>query len=74
MYKQRKQKIVIKEALKAIKGKLEDFINGQIGRIPMIIPSFVYINREVTKKDVNKEEAIIGMTLEEQGMKDNIRI
>ncbi len=71
MYKRQREKINIKEALKSIKGKLEDFINGQIGRIPMIIPSFVYITREVTKKDLPVEEAIIGMTLEEQGIKDN---
>ena len=70
MYKHRGKNIIIKEVLKQIKGKLEDFINGQIGRVPMIIPSFVYINREVSKKDIDSEEATIGMTLEEQWVKD----
>jgi len=32
----------------------------------MIMPMFVYINKD-SKDDVSKDEAIIGMTLDEQG-------
>jgi hypothetical protein len=31
----------------------------------MIMPMFVYINKD-SKEDVSKDEAILGMTLEEQ--------
>jgi hypothetical protein len=32
----------------------------------MIMPMFVYINKD-TKDDVSKDEAIVGMTIDEQG-------
>jgi hypothetical protein len=41
-----------------------------IGREPLIIPMFVYINRDVKWQiidGIEPEEAIVGMTLEEQG-------
>lgn len=33
----------------------------------MIVPMFVYINRDA-KDDIAEEDAIVGMTLEEQGV------
>jgi hypothetical protein len=32
----------------------------------MIMPMFVYINKD-SKDDVTKDEAIVGMTIDEQG-------
>ena len=39
-----------------------------IGRIPMLLPMYVYINRETQNgnSDIPSEEAVVGMTLDEQ--------
>lgn len=64
-----KKKMDIKENLRTIKDLLEPEIEKIIGRVPMIIPMYVYINREAltTTEKPNEDEEIIWMTLEEQG-------
>ena len=59
----------IKENLRTIKDMLEPEIEKIIWRVPMIIPMYVYINREALTTPVqqNDDEEIIWMTLEEQG-------
>lgn len=63
-----KKKMEIKDNLRNIKDLLETEIEKIIWRVPMIIPMYVYINREAltTTEKPNDEEEIIGMTLEEQ--------
>lgn len=60
-----KRKMQVKDNLKTLKEVLWEFIMQVIGRVPMIMPMFVYINKD-SKDDVTKDEAIVGMTLEEQ--------
>lgn len=59
-----------KQIMKDIKEDLADQITKIIGRVPMVLTMYVYINRD-PKGDIidviPEEEAIIGMTLEEQG-------
>ena len=64
-----KKKMEIKDNLRTIKDLLDWEIEKIIWRVPMIIPMYVYINREAltTQVQQNDEEEIIGMTLEEQG-------
>ena len=64
-----KKKMDIKENLRTIKDLLEPEIEKIIWRVPMIIPMYVYINREAltTNEKPNDDEEIIWMTLEEQG-------
>ena len=64
-----KKKMEIKENLRTIKDMLEPEIEKIIWRVPMIIPMYVYINREAltTPEKPNDDEEIIWMTLEEQG-------
>lgn len=62
-----KKHMDIKNNLKQIKEDLWEYITKIIGRVPMIMPMFVYINRDPQNPDQVKEEEIIGMTLEEQG-------
>lgn len=61
-----KRNMEVRDNLRIIKDDLGGFINKIIGRTPMIVPSFVYINRDA-KDDIPEEDAIVGMTLEEQG-------
>jgi len=65
----RKRSRDVKTNLKRLKIELGTYIDEIIGRVPMVVPMFVYINRETDKdKDLmGKEESIVGMTLEEQG-------
>ena len=67
-----KRKMQVKDNLKIIKEDLWTFMEQIIGRVPMIMPMFVYINKD-TKFDVSKDEAILGMTIDEQwgGEKDD---
>ena len=61
----------IKDNLRMIKEDLWDYINKIIGRIPMVMTLFVYINRDSQNWDViSADEAIVGMTLDEQGYND----
>lgn len=62
----------VKMILKTMKDELGEFIEKNIGRVPMIMPMFVYINRDAVKDEskldaLSEEDAIVGMTLEEQG-------
>lgn len=61
-----KRKMDVKDNVRLIKDDLSSFVNKVIWRTPMIVPMFVYINRDA-KDDMAEEDAIIGMTLEEQG-------
>ncbi len=61
-----KRRMQVKDNLKILKEDLWEFIMQIIGRVPMIMPMFVYINKD-SKDDVSKDEAILGMTLDEQG-------
>lgn len=66
-----KRKMQVKDNLKIIKEDLWTFMEQIIGRVPMIMPMFVYINKD-TKFDVSKDEAILWMTIDEQwGGKDD---
>jgi len=61
----------VKDNLKLIKDELSQYVMQIIGREPMIIPTYVYINRDASDPVVDTmsdEDAIIGMTLDEQGM------
>jgi len=59
----------VKANLKLIKEDLWQYVQQIIGREPMIVPSFVYINRDDVTNDVmSEEDAIVGMTLDEQGI------
>lgn len=68
----RKKNMDIKDNLKNIKEILWEYITRIIGRVPMIMPMFVYINRDTQNGswDLPVEEAIVGMTLDEQGYDD----
>ena len=61
-----KKNMEVKDNIRYIKDDLGSFITKVIGRTPMIVPMFVYINRDA-KDDLAEEDAIVGMTLEEQG-------
>ncbi len=67
-----KKRMDIKDNLKQIKEDLGDFIEKIIGRVPMLLPMYVYINREAqnASNDVTPDEAVVGMTLDEQGYDD----
>ena len=62
-----KKKLDIKENLRTIKDLLEWEIEKIIWRVPMIIPMYVYINREALTTPVQtNDDEIVWMTLEEQ--------
>lgn len=62
-----KKKTDIKDNLRTIKDLLEWEIEKIIWRVPMIIPMYVYINREaLTTTEKPNDDEIIWMTLEEQ--------
>jgi hypothetical protein len=66
-----KRRMDIKDNLRIIKDDLGEYITKIIGRVPMIMPMYVYINRDPqTSTDLAHEEAIVGMTLDEQGYDD----
>lgn len=66
-----KKRMDIKDNLRIIKEDLGNFITKIIGRVPMIMPMYVYINRDPHWNwDLPQEEAIVGMTLDEQGYDD----
>jgi len=66
-----KKRMDIKDNLRIIKEDLGNFITKIIGRVPMIMPMYVYINRDPqATNDLPQEEAIVGMTLDEQGYDD----
>ncbi len=65
----KKRNISVKDNLKQIKSDLASYVKQIIGREPMVMPMFVYINRDLkmNKDVIDEEDAIVGMTLEEQG-------
>ncbi len=61
----------IKDNLKNIREDLGEYITKIIGRVPMLMLMYVYINREAVQNiQVEPNDEIIGMTLEEQGYND----
>jgi hypothetical protein len=61
----------IKDNLRQIRDELGDYITKIIGRVPMLMLMYVYINREAIQNiPADEGNEIIGMTLEEQGYKD----
>jgi sulfur relay (sulfurtransferase) DsrC/TusE family protein len=46
-----KQTSDVKMILKMIKDELGSFIEKNIGRVPMLMPMFVYINRDAMAND-----------------------
>ena len=48
------------------------YIEKIIGRVPLLMPMYVYINREAQAptSDITPDEAVVGMTLDEQGYDD----
>jgi len=69
----KRRRMEVRDNLKSIKWDLGQFVNKIIGRVPMVMPMFVYINRDskISQDALGKEEAIVGMTLEEQGWYDS---
>ena len=66
-----KKRMDIKDNLKLIREELGEYITKIIGRVPMLMLMYVYINREAVQNiQVDNNDEIIGMTLEEQGYKD----
>ena len=66
-----KKKMEIKDNLKSIREDLGEYITKIIGRVPMLMLMYVYINREAVQNiQVEPNDEIIGMTLEEQGYQD----
>jgi ribonuclease J len=65
----KKKHMDIRLNLKQIKNDLGQYIDKIIGRVPMVMPMYVYINRDPKGLEelIEKEDTIVGMTLEEQG-------
>ena len=66
-----KKRMDVKENLKLLKQELGEYITKIIGRVPMLMLMYVYINREAMQNiQIEENDEIVGMTLEEQGYKD----
>lgn len=67
-----KRRMDIKDNLRQMKEDLAEFISKIIGRVPLLMPMYVYINREAQNgnADVTLDEAVVGMTLDEQWYDD----
>lgn len=65
-----RKRMEVKDNLRYIKDALGEHISRIIGRVPMLMLMFVYINREALSGTEGGEEEIVGMTLEEQGYED----
>lgn len=66
-----KKRMDIKENLRQIREELGEYITKIIGRTPMLMLMYVYINREAIQNiPSNDADEIIGMTLEAQGYQD----
>ena len=62
-----KKKMEVKDNLRLIRDELGEYITKIIGRVPMLMLMYVYINREAIQNiPVEANDEIIGMTLEEQ--------
>lgn len=67
-----RKRMEVKLNLKMIKDELGEYVNKIIWRVPMVMPMFVYINRDPQSQnwDLSVDDAIVGMTLEEQWYDD----
>lgn len=66
-----KKRMEVRDNLRVVKDTLGEHITKIIGRVPMLMVMFVYINKEaLPSTDPQGEDAIVGMTLEEQGYED----
>ena len=68
-YELLKRKFQTRDILKTIKDDLWNYLQKILWRSPMVMPMFVYINRDSlwwVKDDTPQEESLIWMTLEEQ--------
>ncbi|GHW02907.1 ribonuclease J [candidate division SR1 bacterium] len=65
-----KKRLDVKENLRRVKETLGEEITKIIGRVPMLMITRVYINREAFSGEQAGDDPIIGMTLEEQGYED----
>lgn len=62
-----RKRMDVKENLKNIKETLGEHITKIIGRVPMLMMMYVYINREaIIGTDTPEDDEIVGMTIEEQ--------
>jgi mRNA degradation ribonuclease J1/J2 len=63
------KKISIRELIRKLKDDLTKYIEGLIGREPVVIPMFLYVTKDAFNFDTpsSSDDAIIWMTLEEQG-------
>jgi len=68
-----KQTKEVKEILKKVKEDLQKFILQTIWRQPMVVLMYVYIKRDSkwnVVDDMKKDDALVWMTLVEQGSKE----
>jgi mRNA degradation ribonuclease J1/J2 len=67
-----RKRMDVKDNLRLVKDALGEQITKIIGRVPMLMVMFVYINREaISGPEVTSgDDPIVGMTLEEQGYED----
>jgi hypothetical protein len=68
-----KKRMDVKDNLRNVKEVLGEEITKIIGRVPMLMVMWVYINREamhVGEMNGHGIDPIVGMTLEEQGYED----
>lgn len=57
----------MKYLLKNIKEDLEYFLRKNVGREPLIITSYVYINTSTNTDETSQEYQLVGMTIDAQG-------
>ena len=72
-YDLQRQRFDIKEIFRVIKDDLGEYLQKSVGRVPMVVPTFVYINKDNYWKItdwMDENDAVIGMTLSEQGELD----
>jgi ribonuclease J len=67
-----RKRMDVKDNLRMVKDTLGEQITKIIGRVPMLMVMFVYINREAISgaAELSGDDPIVGMTLEEQGYVD----
>ena len=76
-YLKKDPKAEVKDILKKIKEEMSKFILRTIWREPMIVLMHVYIKRDSKWNivdEMNKDEALVWMTLEEQGWTDKEKV
>lgn len=65
----KKQRKDTKEIIKLLRDELGDFVKREVGREPMIIPTYVFITKNEPKSLTKNTptDDVVGMTIEEQG-------